>query len=171
MDNYQIVYRKDRSTTIWGGEVITYRRVGFDYISDLGSSDSAERIYSIIHSDMGPLLLVNWYRPPGDGMNTISSLEAEYHEKSLGTIATIMVGDLNIHHKKWLKFSNRNSTEGEAMQSFSQGHNLLQWVLQATRGQYLLDVCLSDLEDLSIKYDLSVRTSGGMNMFFPQRNG
>ena len=57
----------------------------------------------------------------------------------------LLVGDFNIHHRKWLKFSHSNTAEGDWLYNLSHIFSLKQHVNQATRGSYLLDLALSDL--------------------------
>ena len=61
------------------------------------------------------------------------------------------MGDLNIHHKKWLRFSAGDSAESEALRDFSDSVGLKQMIKQPTRGEYFLDLLLTDLEDTKSK--------------------
>ena len=61
------------------------------------------------------------------------------------------MGDCNIHHAKWLRYSNGNSAEGELMKRICDEHSLKQLVTKPTRGDYLLDLALSDLEKCKIE--------------------
>ena len=102
-----------------------------------------------IHTDLGPLLLVNWYRPPDDD----ATLSMPVFRKDLTTlvenhVGTIVMGDLNIHHRKWLRFSNANTPSGRALQQICDDASLQQLVRAPTRKEYLLDLILSDLEAL-----------------------
>ena len=82
-------------------------------------SESSERLWILIHSDLGPYLVGAWYRPPVQGeMETIKSLRAEWEELSQEAVGTILVGDMNIHHKKWLRRSDGNTAEGEKLYKF-----------------------------------------------------
>jgi len=64
----------------------------------------------------------------------------------------VCVGDLNIYHRPWLFYSNRDSREGELMHDFCCAHNFRQHVSKSTRGKYLLDVCVSDLDGIKIEH-------------------
>ena len=68
LDGYDIISRRDRITDTFGGGVATYARRDCQHIVDLGESDQDERCYSMIHSNRGPILLINWYRAPGAGI-------------------------------------------------------------------------------------------------------
>ena len=61
-------------------------------------------------------------------------------------LGTIIAGDLNVHHRPWLRFSQRDSTEGQQLQDVSQDCCFSQLVQQPTRGENLLDLVLSDIE-------------------------
>ena len=55
------------------------------------------------------------------------------------------MGDMNVHNERWLKFSKGESPEGLELESVCAAHGLKQHVKSATRGEYLLDLVLSDL--------------------------
>ena len=50
----------------------------------------------------------------GEG-DSIRRFKDELEELSSLAVGTLVIGDLNIHHKKWLKYSARNSAEGEEL--------------------------------------------------------
>ena len=64
-------------------------------------------------------------------------------------VGTIVMGDLNIQHRKWLRFLNANTPGGRALQQICEDASLQQLVKAPTRKEYLLDLILSDLEALS----------------------
>ena len=68
-----------------------------------------ERSWLLIHADIGPVLFCVWYRPPCAGeIGSIHGFIEEWHELSKSCVGTIIVGDLNVHHKYWLKHSASN---------------------------------------------------------------
>ena len=74
-----------------------------------------ERSWHALHGDLGPVLLCIWYRPPCPGeIGSIIAFENEWARLSTGFIGTLVVGDLNVHHTHWLKFSASVSVEGTA---------------------------------------------------------
>ena len=93
-------------------------------------------------------------------VSSIESLEDEWAEVANDAIGTILVGDLNIHHKKWLKYSNRNSAEGELLYKFCSDHGMQQVVWKATRGDYLLDLVITDIDD--VKTNVLPKIAGAM---------
>ena len=54
-------------------------------------------------------------------------------QQSVDVFATFIVGDLNIHHKKWLRFSNANTEIGEELHDFCKEHAMIQMVDGPTR--------------------------------------
>ena len=116
----------------------------------LEKSIAAERMWLVVHTDQGPYLLCSWYRPPEPGeVQTISTLEEEWLKHSSAALETIIVGDLNLHHLGWLRYSSRNSIEGERMRDFCRDHGFRQLVMEATRGDYKLVLLITDSEDVS----------------------
>ena len=61
------------------------------------------------------------------------------------------MGDLNIHHKSWLKFSREDTIRGKRLKEISENHGLRQLVNKPTRGDYLLDLVLCNDCDMKIK--------------------
>ena len=113
-------------------------------------SDTAERIWIMIHTDQSPLQICAWYRPPCAGeVDSIASFETEFAENAAGMIGTLVVGDLNVHNIRWLRYSTRNSSEGIAMQGAAAQLGLRQIVDAPTRGPNLLDLVLTDIEKTS----------------------
>ena len=117
-----------------------------NYIVHTASSTMAERTWHILHSDRGPLCVGIWYRPPRHSeVATIYSLESELATHGEGTLGTIILGDMNVHEASWLRFSNGTSVEGRALRDKCSELGLEQHVRKRTRGEYLLDLVLSDL--------------------------
>ena len=141
---YDCVSRLDRPNRIGGG-VCVYARNSLKILVHLSDSDVAERSWHILHTDLGSILLVNFFRAPDAGEEPIASLIAEPHNYSQGCIHTILVGDFNIHHKSWLRFSNGGTALGQQLHDICQDHGLSQTVRHPTRGQYLLDLLLCDI--------------------------
>ena len=63
----------------------------------------------------------------------------------------MLVGDLNIHHQRWLRFSNANTSIGSDMKCFCDFHGLTQLVRELTRGDYLLDLIITDIASSFVK--------------------
>ena len=52
-------------------------------------SASAERMWCNLHTNIGTILIGNWYRPPDDKGNSLDSLEEELSRLGSDVIATI----------------------------------------------------------------------------------
>ena len=50
-----------------------------------------------------------------------------------------------MHNRSWLRFSRRDSAEGNVLEAVCVEHGLRQLVTKPTRGPYLLDLVLTDL--------------------------
>ena len=109
-------------------------------------SEKAERSWIYVHTDHGPVLVGVWYRPPNKDAYFVESLTSEWLQLSRDAIGTIIVGDLNVHHLHWLKFSSHTAPEGTALYRFCSDHGFTQHVREPTREGHLLDLVLSDLE-------------------------
>ena len=77
MPEYICLSRRDREVR-GGGGVATYARKSLVNVVDLYKSPVAERIYSVYHSNLGDILIVNWYRPPDEDPDLIANLSEEY---------------------------------------------------------------------------------------------
>ena len=84
-------------------------------------------------------------------MYSIRTFRDEWAALKVEAVGTVMVGDINIHHKKWLRRSNRNSAEGELLSNICREGGLQQLVQEATRGDYILDLAITYVEDAKVK--------------------
>ena len=75
--------------------------------------------------------------------------EEELEQYKVGMIAVSVTGDLNIHHKEWLKYSSHTTKDGEFMYQMAKKHQLKQHVKEPTRGDHLLDLFLSSAHGAS----------------------
>ena len=66
-------------------------------------------------------------------METIKSLRTEWEELSQEAVGTILVGDMNIHHKQWLRESEGNIAEDDELYTFCKKTGMEQLVREATR--------------------------------------
>ena len=153
---YTLIGRRDRSNVddeafvdslqSWGGVLVFVLNEFNGSTVEIFKSSTAERLWFLIHCDIGPLLLGVWYRPPCPGdISAICTLDAELSLLQEKAIGTILVGDVNCHHARWLYFSAGVSTEGRALHRTCMNFGLREIVRQPTRGKYLLDVILTDL--------------------------
>jgi hypothetical protein len=153
LEGYSLIARRDRNDGRRCGGVAVFALAGkANSITKLKESEDSERLWILVHSDLGPFLLAAWYRPPVQGeVNSIRSLREEWQHLGKEAMGTVILGDLNIHHKKWLRRSARNSAEGEELQRFCLDFGMRQLVHEPTREQYLLDLAITDVEDAKYK--------------------
>lgn len=95
------------------------------------------------------------------------SLRTELQKIVLENIGTIILGDLNIHHIRWLRYSNDNTPQGENMHQISHDFDLQQLVREPTRGDYLLDLCLGDIPDCKNKVIPYIADHKGLVIHLP----
>ena len=145
--NYTCICRRDRAPTANRGGIATYVRNDIKSVVHLEKSDHAERAWHLCKLDIGSILIGNWYRPPGSNDDAIHSMRAELVRLSPLGFGHVVMGDMNIHHKKWLKYSNADSPEGDLLRSICDEFDLREHIKAPTRGKYLLDLCLSNIEN------------------------
>ena len=146
LPGYHMLSRRDRADNANRGGVIVFVRIDIaDHAVLIHKSENSERCWHYIHLDLCIIAFANWYRPPASGCDSISELRSELSNLCEDTLGILIVGDINIHHRKWLRHSNANTPEGEALQELCQDFGLKQCVDQPTRGEYLLDLVLSDM--------------------------
>ena len=103
------------------------------------------RSWHFLKVGIDTILLANWYRPGAsvyDGFSTLYTEMGEYFQEVTGVV---LVGDLNIHHKRWLRYSSEDTRIGSEMKAFCDFHGLLQLVKEPTRKEYLLDLAITDI--------------------------
>ena len=79
------------------------------------------------------------------------ALGEELNEFADEYTSIMLAGDLNIHHSKWLRFSNGNSIQGADLKELCDSFGLMQLVSEPTRKDYLFDLFLSDIAGIVIK--------------------
>ena len=150
---YRLVSRRDRADGRSGGGIMCMvheRYHGQVVMQEHSSVD--ERTWHVVHSDIGPILCGTWYRPPCPGETaSILACEEELRRLMPSAVACIIVGDLNVHHTRWLKFSSSVTVEGTAMLRFCKGNGLKQRVKRPTRYEYLLDLVLTDIDPTHVQ--------------------
>ena len=60
-------------------------------------------------------------------------------------VGILVVGDLNVHQRKWLRFSSNDTPEGSLLYNITVEEGLQQVVKEPTRNEYLLDLVLTDI--------------------------
>ena len=106
---YTIVSRRDCKETSNRGGILTLRRDDFNCIVHIADSADDDRSWHFIRLGVDTILLANWHRPGStvhDGFLTLyDEVRGYFHEVS----GIVIAGDLNIHHQRWLRFSNANT--------------------------------------------------------------
>ena len=167
-NNFSQLSRRDRGDDAIGGGVLSLisSAEGKDFgIFLIEHSKLIEMSWLSLHTNVGPILIGIIYRPPDSSesislskscsaVNVIDQMDIEYSRlrpvDAHGCykddfIGALILGDFNCHMKSWLRFSSGEKPSGVALQAFSVKHGLFQLVRQPTRGEYLLDLVLSDL--------------------------
>ena len=148
---YSKCSRRDRHKGANRGGILTLQRDDFNGLVHIADTEKEERSWHFLKIGVETILLGNWYRRGAseyDGFSVLYSEMAEYFSQVSGIV---LVGDLNIHHKRWLNFSNANTSIGAEMKCFCDFHGLIQMVREPTRNEYLLDLALTDMPGASVK--------------------
>eukprot|EP00969_Alexandrium_andersonii_P040758 1786401-Alexandrium_andersonii.AAC.1 len=104
-------------------------------------SRTQERVWFVVHCDVGPMLVCSWYRPPDHGnVEGIESLTSEFDSLSASAIGCLIIGDLNVHNAQWLRFSSHTAPEGRLLQEWCMERGFRERVRAPTRGPHLLDL-------------------------------
>ena len=90
------------------GGVAVYVRNSVANIGLLSYSKTTLRMLCFLHLKLGMFFIGNWYRPPDDGGTSISSLADEMSKLRKDVVGVILAGDMNIHHRMWLRYSREN---------------------------------------------------------------
>ena len=145
---YVLVSRRDRNEGRGGG-ITAYQREDFNGLVHISNCDYEERSWHFLRLEMETILVANWYRPPASDHDKFERLYAEVAKYYQEVTGVFISGDLNIHHSKWLRFSNGNTGIGQDLQDFCQYYGLAQLVREPTREKYLLDLALTDVANCS----------------------
>ena len=146
LSNYTLISRLDRRDGRQGGGIAFFALASVaPTVVHIGDSVDHERSWHILHSNMGPVLLALWYRPPSYQEDlAIVDLEMEWHKYSGEAVATMIFGDMNVHHTHWLKHSIGVQPAGSQLFGVCSRLGLAEKVQQPTRGKNLLDLFLTD---------------------------
>ena len=92
------------------------------------------------------MLMSCWYRPrkPGN-LECIQAFREELLAHRVGAVGTLIVGDVNVHSKRWLMHSSGETLERTRLQEICQDEGLKQIVQDPTRKEYLLDLVMTDI--------------------------
>ena len=135
--NYRVVSRRDRKETANRGGILTLQRNDFNGMVHIKNSDEEERSWHFLNLGIETFLFANWYRPGATDHDDFVKLYDELSEYFYQCSGILIAGDLNIHHKKWLRYSNDNTQIGTDMKAFCDVHGMPQIVRESFRGEYL----------------------------------
>ena len=142
---YRTISRRDRLSNEKGGGVLTLARDDFNAIVHVSNSKIDERSWHYVNLGPENILLGNWYRPPGTAHDGFTELQSELNNFASEITGVALSGDLNIHHIKWLRYSNANTNIGADMEDLCDRYGFRQLVREPTRNAYLLDLFITDL--------------------------
>ena len=154
---YEEVSRRDRPGhpghgLNHGGIALYCRTCSGLAVAHVGDSEVAERSWHILHAHDGPFLIGLWYRPPRSELDHITTLAAEMNKFLPMCVGCILIGDMNVWHKRWLRHSPSTSPEGRCLHDICADFGLQQVVRQPTRGENLLDLVLTSCpQDVKVK--------------------
>ena len=101
-------------------------------------------------------------RPPGREVESITDLRSELLDHGKFALGTTLVGDMNVHERAWLRHSQGSSVEGKELRAVAQYFGMRQFVHEPTRGDNLLDLVLSDLENVSCSVKPKIADHNGV---------
>lgn len=136
LSGYKQVSRVDRRVgrPVRGGIALFVRDSFAQNVVHIGDYPVDERSRHIIHCVCGPVLLCLWYRSPNrNEVQSIQRFEHELEMYSRDTVATIAMGDMNVHNAEWRRFSSGSSRRGTELEALCCTHGLKQHVKQPTR--------------------------------------
>ena len=145
-----LILRDDRADGRKGGGVSVFALDTLAHeVTHLGDSTVAERSWVIVHSDHRHHVIGCWYRRPAPGeIDLIRSLKEELQTHAAKAVESVLLGDLNVYHRRWLKFFNTNSWEGGVLCSTCKEIGLTQLIREPTREEHLLDLVLSSVLEM-----------------------
>ena len=114
LPGYTCISRRDRSDAANRGGIATFCKNDIKNLVFLKHSEAAERSWHLILRDSGTLALCNWYRPPHAETHSIETFKSEMESLAEDVVGNIVTGDLNVHHVRWLRYSNGNMRGGRS---------------------------------------------------------
>ena len=147
---YTVCSRRDRHEGSNRGGVLTLRRNDFNGLVHIANTADEERSWHFLKTGIETFLLGNWYRPGASDFDGFATLYSEVGEYFTQVNGIVLMGDLNIHHQRWLRYSRENTRIGGEMKAFCDFHGLQQLVREPTRNEYLLDLVISDIPGVNV---------------------
>ena len=107
---------------------MAFVRIDIKCVVEAFKSETSERIWHYLHLDIGTYAFANWYRSPSTGEEQIQELDAEMAGLKNEVLGCIVMGDMNIHHRRWLRHSNDNTSLGAQLKEVCDDHALRQLI-------------------------------------------
>ena len=148
--NFSQISRKDRSVKANRGGVVAFARQDVNNIVFLKHVDGGERSWHLCQRDTGSIAICNWYLSPNAPLEELDAVEQEIREMSEIADSILVAGDLNVHQRSWLRYSREDTTRGNHLKEICDKYGLRQLVSVPTRGDYLLDLVLSNQSDIKV---------------------
>ena len=128
-------------------------------VTGAGNSVGNKRCWLVVHTTNCLFSSCAWYRPLKAGeIDSISKYDSEFAHKTQGCLGHIMLGDVNVHSKRRLAYSNGETPEGRELSRVCDDLGLDQHAREPTRCRdsttnvsYLLDLCLSNVGSTKCK--------------------
>ena len=124
------------------------------HVTEISKCETSERCWVLVRTEEGPYLLGCWHRLPKRGnLEGIEELRLEVNEKRKDAVGVVLIGDVNVHSEKWLKFSKGESPEGTLLHQVCDDLGLKQIVTEPTRfheptgEDNLLDLTFTDVPE------------------------
>ena len=96
-------------------------------------------------------------------------MEAEVQEMLQKYDNVILAGDFNIHHQVWLKYSREDLGMGSRLKDICDTSGLKQVVKEPIRGEYLLDLMLTNRSDVRIRVLSKIADHCGLLITVPDK--
>ena len=158
LEHYTLLCKRDRCKGGGGIAIFVREDIASRAVLLEGLDCADERCWIMFHSEGGPILACCWYRPPDPGNTSgIQRLKEEFGRLRKEAIGAIVIGDINVHCKTWLRFSDRNSIEGETLYEFCNEKGLKQIVREPTRDGILLDLILTGIPSVTYRRGVNIR--------------
>ena len=124
---YEVCSGQDRSGGVGAnrGGILTLRRDDFNGLVHIANTNDEERSWHFLKVDIDTILLANWYRPDASIHDGFAGLYAEMRQYFQEVIGVVSMGDMYIHHRRWLHFSNDDIRIGSELKAFCDFHGLM----------------------------------------------
>lgn len=154
IDGYSDAMRVDRTSRGGGVAVWVKSELAVVRLENV-ETHGFEVLWFTLRRKNGSSIVFGAFCRPGscrpDDVSFLEYIDDKMEEVRSKGSGIVLLGDLNVHSEQWLG-STKTTRAGEFAEEWFASHGLIQHVDKPTRGEGILDVCLSDLgEDVSTK--------------------